>query len=120
MKGATDSQKQNGQGAAEGPNNVKHLSDLSKKAPALNESWGQKDPRGRSQNLKDLSENLQVEVQYYPSCDILAKDALSSILRARTQKCKQDIADIACMSQAGKLYERRLPRYCPLKGNFVS
>ncbi|XP_077591178.1 xylosyltransferase 2-like [Stigmatopora nigra] len=46
-------------------------------------------------------------------CNIISKDALSALRRATTQQCKQDIADIVCLHEAGVLMPPALPRFCP-------
>ena len=55
---------------------------------------------------------------YKPQCKIKDSDASSALDRARTDSCKQQIADTYCAHQKGKLYPPTLPRYCPLKGKF--
>ncbi|XP_041362874.1 xylosyltransferase 2-like [Gigantopelta aegis] len=56
-------------------------------------------------------------VTYKPKCDIVDKQALSALGRAKTVECRQQIADVACLNADGMLYAPSLPRYCPLKGN---
>ncbi|XP_077475650.1 xylosyltransferase 2-like [Stigmatopora argus] len=46
-------------------------------------------------------------------CNIKSQDALSALRRATTQQCKQDIADIVCLHEAGVLMPQALPRFCP-------
>ena len=52
---------------------------------------------------------------YRAPCDITSKEALSALRRARTDSCKQQIADITCKIQKNLFYPKKLPRYCPLK-----
>jgi hypothetical protein len=59
-------------------------------------------------NFKELGIN--------PFCNISGKYALSAIQRASTNKCKQELAHITCLSQTSQLYPKSLPRYCPLNG----
>ncbi|XP_064639668.1 xylosyltransferase oxt-like [Lineus longissimus] len=54
--------------------------------------------------------------EYLPRCNIRSKDAISAMTRAKTLKCKQQIADVACDDQAGILYAKTLPNYCPRRG----
>ena len=56
-------------------------------------------------------------VTYKPKCDIVNKQALSALGRAKTVECRQQIADVACLNADGMLYAPSLPRYCPLRGN---
>lgn len=53
------------------------------------------------------------ELDFIPSCEISTKEAVSAIHRAKTQKCKQEIANITCLIKQGMLYPRKLPNYCP-------
>lgn len=116
-----DARKQNGQGAAEGPNNVKRLPEIEK----LNQSNQRIDQNQSKENITKQRQyklrkppSSDTQFQHKPKCTIESKDALSAIVRARTQKCKQEIADVACKEIEGTQYKRKLPRYCPLKGKF--
>ncbi|XP_039264653.2 xylosyltransferase-like isoform X1 [Styela clava] len=60
------------------------------------------------------------EKPYKPSCDVTHKDALSAISRAKTNACKQEIADTACMSQNNTLFPESMPRYCPHPGKYTA
>lgn len=53
------------------------------------------------------------ELDFTPPCEITTKEAISAIHRARTQKCKQQIANTTCLIKQGLLYPTRLPNYCP-------
>lgn len=55
------------------------------------------------------------ELEFKPLCEIDTKEAVSAIHRARSQSCKQTIANITCAIQAGTFYSRVLPNYCPNK-----
>lgn len=57
------------------------------------------------------------ELNFKPNCDIVTKEAVSAINRAKSQHCKQEIANLTCLTYSNKLYASRLPRYCPSKGN---
>nr|XP_040046537.1 xylosyltransferase 2 isoform X2 [Gasterosteus aculeatus aculeatus] len=50
---------------------------------------------------------------FVPKCNIGGKDALSAIHRAGSQQCRQEIANIVCQHQAGKLMPGALPQFCP-------
>ncbi|CAG2119881.1 unnamed protein product [Medioppia subpectinata] len=56
------------------------------------------------------------------SCNISAKSGkygISAVERAVTKLCKQQLAEITCLTLTAQLYPQSLPRYCPLKdGNF--
>lgn len=53
------------------------------------------------------------ELTFRPSCTIDTKEAVSAIHRARTQQCKETIANITCAIQAGTFYPHELPNSCP-------
>lgn len=53
---------------------------------------------------------------FVPKCDIRGKDALSALQRAASQQCRQEIANIVCQHQAGKLMPDALPQLCPQLG----
>ncbi|TNN83393.1 Xylosyltransferase 2 [Liparis tanakae] len=53
---------------------------------------------------------------FAPKCDIGGKDALSALHRAGSQQCRQEIANIVCRHQAGKLMPAALPQFCPQLG----
>ncbi|GFQ80628.1 xylosyltransferase oxt [Trichonephila clavata] len=60
------------------------------------------------------------ELDFHPWCNITTREAVTAIHRATTQACKHEIANITCLMQQGMLYPKRLPRYCPLKGNEIN
>ncbi|GBM80770.1 Xylosyltransferase oxt [Araneus ventricosus] len=60
------------------------------------------------------------ELDFHPWCNITTREAVTAIHRATTQACKHEIANITCLMQQGMLYPKRLPRYCPLKGDELS
>ncbi|XP_063241407.1 xylosyltransferase oxt [Bacillus rossius redtenbacheri] len=66
-------------------------------------------------NSTAASLNLE-ELDFVPVCDIVTKEAVSAIHRAKTQRCKQTIANITCLIQRRLLYPRRLPNSCPSNG----
>ncbi|GCC34839.1 hypothetical protein chiPu_0013316 [Chiloscyllium punctatum] len=53
---------------------------------------------------------------FSPNCDIMGKDALSALARASTQQCQQEIANVVCLHQAGRLMPHTIPRSCHLSG----
>lgn len=53
------------------------------------------------------------DLKFKPICDIVTKEAISAIYRARTQRCKETIANISCAIQMGQFYPTHLPNHCP-------
>lgn len=74
-----------------------------------------------SSSTKDHSEgknllnvaNSQQQNEFKPICDIVTKEAISAIYRARTQRCKETIANISCAIQMRQFYPFQLPNHCP-------
>lgn len=61
-----------------------------------------------------LISNLKLgDLKFKPTCDILAKEAISAVYRAQTQHCKETIVNITCAIQNGKFYPTKLPNQCP-------
>ena len=48
-----------------------------------------------------------------PKCEIIHKDAISALNRAKTDECKDMIKEIVCLSQADKLYNTSIINTCP-------
>lgn len=66
------------------------------------------------------SSTLLSELRFKPKCDILNdKEVLSAVQRARTQKCKETIVDIACQIKSNTFYPVTLPNTCP-SGNYIA
>ncbi|KAG7459396.1 hypothetical protein MATL_G00210250 [Megalops atlanticus] len=51
-----------------------------------------------------------------PKCEISGKEVISSLSRARTSECRQQIAEVYCRHKARQLMPERVTRYCPLEG----
>lgn len=70
-------------------------------------------------DVKTIIKNKTVlrvdELNFVPLCEIISKDAISAIHRAKTQNCKHSIANITCLIQNGQLYPVSLNNYCPHK-----
>ncbi|XP_077474209.1 xylosyltransferase 1-like [Stigmatopora argus] len=49
-------------------------------------------------------------------CEMLGKEVISALSRAKSRQCRQRMADVYCKHREEKLMPRRLPRYCPLPG----
>lgn len=78
---------------------------------------GAKDVRNRNVTVSEIFRALEPsELSFRPDCAITTKEAVSAIRRAKTLSCKQEIANLTCLDHAGRLYPKRLPRYCPSKG----
>ncbi|KAJ8925077.1 hypothetical protein NQ315_001249 [Exocentrus adspersus] len=56
------------------------------------------------------------ELEFTPPCQITTKEAVSAINRAKTQKCKQLISNVTCLSYANQLYPQELEGSCPAEG----
>lgn len=52
------------------------------------------------------------ELDFVPPCEISTKEAISAIHRAKTQKCKQLIANTTCLIKQGLLYPASVPNFC--------
>uniref|UniRef100_A0A1B0BVC3 protein xylosyltransferase n=1 Tax=Glossina palpalis gambiensis TaxID=67801 RepID=A0A1B0BVC3_9MUSC len=59
------------------------------------------------------------QLSFKPNCDIIAKEAISALQRAKTKDCRQHIASVVCAIQAGEFYASHLPTHCP-KGNHTA
>ncbi|RZC41939.1 Branch, WSC, and/or Xylo C domain containing protein, partial [Asbolus verrucosus] len=56
------------------------------------------------------------DLDFKPQCEINGKEAVSAIHRAKTQRCKQLIANVSCQSPVGTLYSKHLSGSCPSGG----
>ncbi|KAJ7315980.1 hypothetical protein JRQ81_002142 [Phrynocephalus forsythii] len=59
------------------------------------------------------------ENNFTPKCEITGKDALSALARALSKQCQQEIANVVCLHQAGKLMPHSVPRQCQLSALFI-
>ena len=46
-------------------------------------------------------------------CNVTSKEAVSAITRASTRECRQELVDLVCKLEEGKVYPESLPRSCP-------
>lgn len=69
----------------------------------------------RSQKSNNTRLRLE-ELDFVPSCDINTREAISAMHRAKTQRCKQEIANVTCLIKQGLLYPKQLPNHCPSEG----
>lgn len=53
-----------------------------------------------------------------PQCEVSGKEAISALSRARSRECRQQIVEVYCKHKQGALMPEKVPRYCPLKGEF--
>lgn len=53
------------------------------------------------------------QINFKTKCDIVSKEAISAILRAKTPECKQTLANISCDIQNDEFYPAELPNRCP-------
>lgn len=78
----------------------------------LNHKNGQQRNGGGGGGGADVHLQLD-DLKFIPICDIVAKEAISAIYRARTQRCKETIANISCAIQMRQFYATHLPNHCP-------
>ena len=71
----------------------------------------------KAQQLHDVKEKTNGPLGGQSPCGALGKTATSAIKRASTQKCKEELTDLACRHKTGKLVPQRLPNHCPRKGS---
>lgn len=53
-----------------------------------------------------------------PQCEISGKEAISALSRARSRECRQQIVEVYCKHKERALMPEKVPRYCPLEGEF--
>ncbi|KAF7665683.1 hypothetical protein LDENG_00134000, partial [Lucifuga dentata] len=49
-------------------------------------------------------------------CEISGKEAISSLSRAKSRECRQQIAKVYCKHKERALMPEKVPRYCPIEG----
>lgn len=70
---------------------------------------------GNGNHLDDEVTRQRADLAHYKSeCEIVLPDARSAISRARTNRCKQEISDVACRMQNNTLLPPNIPRFCPI------
>ncbi|XP_054264373.1 xylosyltransferase oxt-like isoform X2 [Macrosteles quadrilineatus] len=72
-------------------------------------------PDATHRSNKTFSLRLE-ELDFVPMCEITGREAVSAIHRAKTQHCKQLLANITCLNLQGDLYPHQLPHLCPNNG----
>ncbi|EFA12734.1 xylosyltransferase oxt [Tribolium castaneum] len=92
------------------------------------DDWQPQSHKAVTQGLENHRKKLQVanttalrleELNFRPECEITGKEAVSAIHRAKSQNCKQLIANVTCKSLAGTLYPKRLTGSCPNGGKIA-
>ncbi|XP_044597603.1 xylosyltransferase oxt isoform X3 [Cotesia glomerata] len=63
--------------------------------------------------------NDRESLSFVPSCDVIGREAISAVTRARSQTCKEIIVNVSCLSQQGELYPDRLFSSCPHSLGFI-
>ncbi|XP_050534829.1 xylosyltransferase oxt isoform X2 [Daktulosphaira vitifoliae] len=53
------------------------------------------------------------DLGFMPPCDIIGREPVSALQRAKTQTCKQLIANISCLINSTPPYPQRLIHHCP-------
>lgn len=80
-----------------------------------------KETEGPSQMESATAETLSKEKELgYAGkflCDVTTKTAMSAVRRATTQKCKQELSEIACGIKSKKIFPEKLPNYCTRKNS---
>lgn len=51
-------------------------------------------------------------------CEVSGKEAISALSRARSRECRQQIVEVYCKHKQGALMPEKVPRYCPLQGEY--
>lgn len=57
------------------------------------------------------------DLGFEPPCDIIGREPISAIQRAKTQACKQLLANISCLINSKPPYPQRLIHQCTFNGN---
>lgn len=84
----------------------------------INSNIQQQDVAHKSE--KSSLSNPLSELNFKPQCDISNdKEVLSAVQRAKTQKCKKHIIDVACQIKSNTFYPEHLPNTCP-SGNYIA
>lgn len=88
--------------------------------PDKSESFQKSKQVPNKPSIKSNEENKTVlrleELDFTPMCEIKGKEAISAIHRARSQFCKQTIANVSCLISNNLLYPETLPHLCPAPG----
>lgn len=66
-------------------------------------------------------QTLQLDqLTFKPICEIVTKEAISAIHRAKTQFCKETIVNTTCAIEQNRFYASRLPNFCPSGGHVTN
>uniref|UniRef100_A0A1L8E2J2 protein xylosyltransferase n=1 Tax=Nyssomyia neivai TaxID=330878 RepID=A0A1L8E2J2_9DIPT len=95
-----------------------HMGKMSKTGGHASAIVDEEDENSNTYSKKDVPKKPPHKIHlddllFNPTCSIHSREAISAINRARTQECKQHIANISCAIQAGQMYNTWLPSFCP-------
>ncbi|XP_029432930.1 xylosyltransferase 1 [Rhinatrema bivittatum] len=82
---------------------------------ARNSSSSHRSSRQRHDKKSGIS-SPEIKYDPPPKCEISGKEAISALSRAKTQQCRQEIAEVYCQHKQGKLMPEKVARFCPLEG----
>ncbi|KAJ7373488.1 Xylosyltransferase 2 [Desmophyllum pertusum] len=74
----------------------------------------EKNESKQKENLENGGELAALEKPFLPPCTVKHKDALSSLKRVKSEKCKRLIYKTACLSEAKILFKLDIKRTCPV------
>nr|XP_033770601.1 xylosyltransferase 1 isoform X2 [Geotrypetes seraphini] len=86
---------------------------------AKNSSSHRKDSHRSSKQhhiRKSGSNSPELKYDLPPKCEISGKETISALARAKSQQCRQEIAEVYCQHKQGKLMPEKVTRFCPLEG----
>lgn len=67
-----------------------------------------------SKNFSLKKSSIKIdELNFELPCDIVTREAISAIHRAKSQECKRLIVNVSCDIQNDIFYPKALPNYCP-------
>lgn len=97
------------------PKGLRQLKLPPDKQTNLNKQTLQSQLRNRTARIK-LDRKL---LNFTPMCEVTTREAVSAIMRAQNQACKQRIVNMTCLSQQGVLYPERVQSLCPHSSGFT-
>ncbi|XP_012525203.1 xylosyltransferase oxt [Monomorium pharaonis] len=87
-----------------------------KQANSNRQTWSQSQlPRNRTTKIKLDRKSLN----FTPACEVTVREAVSAVMRAQSQACKQRIVNVTCLSQQGLLYPEGVQSLCPHSPGFT-
>ncbi|GAB1866064.1 protein xylosyltransferase [Camponotus japonicus] len=97
------------------PKGLRQLKLPPDKQTNLNKQTLQSQLRNRTARIKLDRKSLN----FTPMCEVTTREAVSAIMRAQNQACKQRIVNMTCLSQQGVLYPERVQSLCPHSPGFT-